>query len=304
MQHPALFWIGFHVLILFLLMLDLGFFHKKGDAHTFKKSCIQSLFWIAIALAFNLFIYIQMGPGKALEFLTGYIVEKSLSVDNLFLFLLVFMHFRIPAAHQHKILFWGILGALVFRIALILAGVAIIERFHFMFYVFGAFLFFSGVKFLFQKSSPKDPSKSRIFKFLSRVLPYSKDSAGGEFFVRVGGKWKVTILFLALLMIEGTDIVMALDSIPAIFAITTDTFIIYTSNVFAVLGLRELYFVLAASIEKLKYLKYGLGAILVFVGTKMLIADFATVSLPVSLSIILLILGATVLASYRLAKKN
>lgn len=303
MHHPVICWVGFHILILFLLMLDLGFFHGKGVAHTFKKSCMQSLFWIFIALVFNLFIYVQMGPERALEFFTGYIVEKSLSVDNLFLFLLIFMHFRIHAAHQHKILFWGILGALVFRITLILAGVAIIEQYHFMFYIFGAFLFFSGVKFLLQKSKPKDPSKGRVFKLLSRLLPATKDSGDGEFFVRIQGKWKVTTLFLALLMIEGMDIVMALDSIPAIFAITTDTFIIYTSNVFALLGLRALYFVLAASLEKLKYLKYGLGAILIFVGSEMLIADFIAISLPIFLSIILLILGVTVLASYRSVKR-
>jgi tellurite resistance protein TerC len=222
-------------------------------------------------------------------------------VDNLFLFLMIFLHFQIPAAYQRKILFWGILGALVFRIAFILGGVALIHQFHWMFYVFGAFLLFSGIRFLQQKQQKDDPTKNLLFRALSRLFPVAKGDGEGHFFVRRQGKWKVTTLFLALLMIECTDIVFALDSIPAIFAITTDTFIIYTSNIFALLGLRALYGVLSSSLKKLKYLKSGLAAILIFIGAKMLVEDFVTISLPISLAVILAILGVTILASLRKA---
>jgi tellurite resistance protein TerC len=263
----------------------------------FKEACLLSAFWVAIALLFNLFIYFYFGSDWALQFFTGYLIEKSLSVDNLFLFLMIFAHFQTLAAYQRKILFWGILGVLFFRISLILTGVALIDEFHWMFYVFGVFLLLSGVNFMLQKDKVEDPSKSFLYRTFSKIFPVAKGDGGGHFFVRSQGKWKVTSLFLALLMIESTDIVLALDSVPAIFAVTTNPFIIYTSNIFAILGLRALYFVVASSLKKLRYFKYGLAAILVFVGIKMLLADVAPISLPVSLAVILMILGVTMLMS-------
>lgn len=270
--------------------------------NAFKKACWLSAFWIAIAIAFNLFVYFRMGSESALQFFTGYLIEKSLSVDNLFVFMLIFSHFRIPIAYQRKVLFWGILGALVFRVVFILAGVAIIERFHWMFYLFGVLLLFSGIKFLLEKQESKNITEGWLYRILSKMLSITKKESGGRFFVREKGKMKATLLFLALVMIESTDIVMALDSIPAIFAITTDVFIIYTSNVFAILGLRALYFVLVSGLKKLKYLKTGLAAILIFIGIKMLIEGFAPISLPVSLCIILTILVVTALVSFKKEK--
>jgi tellurite resistance protein TerC len=297
MTHPALFWMGFHLLIALLLAIDLRFLSRKAQAITLKRALILSGFWISVALLFNLFIYFSLGAQSALQFFTGYLIEKSLSVDNLFLFLMIFLHFQIPAAYQRKILFWGILGALVFRIAFILAGSALIHQFHWMFYVFGAFLLFSGVKFLQQKPSRDDPTQGFLFRTLSRLFPVAIGDSQGRFFVRSDGKWKITSLFLALLMVECTDIILALDSIPAIFAITTDPFIVYTSNIFALLGLRALYFALSSSLNKLKYLKVGLATVLIFIGAKMLLADWAPIPLPVALAIILLILSITTVAS-------
>lgn len=290
------FWIGFHLFIALLLIADLGFFHRKAHAIKFKEACFLSAGWIGISLLFNLFVYYAFGSDKALQFFTGYIIEKSLSVDNLFLFLIFFLHFRTPPANQHKILYWGIIGALIFRITLILAGLAILERFYWMYYIFGLFLVVTGVKFALEKEK-KDPSQSRLLQFFKKILPVAKGNAHQNFFIQEKGRWKVTSLFLALLMIESVDIMFALDSIPAIFAITTDPFIVYTSNVFAILGLRSLYFVLAASLEKLHYFKYGLAAILVFVGGKMLLADLIPLSVSASLAIIIAILALTALMS-------
>jgi tellurite resistance protein TerC len=299
MTHPALFWIGFHLLIALLLAIDLRFFSRTARAITLKRALVLGGFWICVALLFNLFIYFSLGAQSALQFFTGYLVEKSLSVDNLFLFLMIFLHVHIPAAYQRKILFWGILGALIFRMAFILAGSALINQFHWMFYVFGAFLLFSGVKFLQQKQTRDDPTQGFLFRTLSRLFPVATGESQGRFFIRSQGKWKATPLFLALLMVECTDIIMALDSIPAIFAITTDPFLIYTSNIFALLGLRALYFALSSSLNKLKYLKAGLAAVLIFIGAKMLLADWVPISLPVTLAIIVIILGTTTLASLR-----
>lgn len=302
MTHPVLFWTGFHLLVAALLAMDLGLFKHKNSTVTFKKACFLSLFWIGIALLFNLFIYYSLGPESALQFFTGYLIEKSLSIDNLFVFLIIFLHFQIPHAFQYKILFLGILGTLILRITLILAGVALIHRFHFIFYLFGAILLISGLQFLFQKEQKTGLSEGLLLRLIKKIFPVLGKGTKGEFFVHLKGKRRPTPLFLALLMIEGTDILFALDSIPAIFAITTDPFIIYTSNIFAILGLRSLYFVLASSLEKLHYLKYGLGSILLFVSLKMLLKDFVSISLPVSLGIILGILGLTSLASWIFSK--
>jgi tellurite resistance protein TerC len=298
------FWIGFHLLIAILLVADLGFVHRQPHAVKFKEACILSGCWIAVALLFNLMVGYFLGSEKALQFFTGYLIEKSLSVDNLFIFLLLFLHFRIPPAFQHKILYWGIIGALIFRIGLILAGVVLITKYHWMFYVFGAFLFVSGIKFLFQKERDDRLSDSLLLRFFRKVLPVAKEEGQKNFFVKEKKRWKVTNLFLALLMLESIDILFALDSIPAIFAITTDPFIVYTSNVFAILGLRSLYFVLAASLEKLHYLKFGLAAILIFIGIKMLVGNFITISVFASLMVIIAILGLTVLASIAHGKEE
>lgn len=301
MEHSAFFWVGFHLLIALLLGLDLGVFHRKGYKISFRMALISSVFWIAAGLLFNLFVYLSFGPLSALQFFTGYLIEKSLSVDNLFLFLLIFLHFQVPAAYQRKVLFWGILGAIVFRISLILIGIALIERFYWMFYVFGAFLLLSGIKFALEKKEFGEVSRSSLYKFLCNIFPVSKGDSKGVFFVRVQKKWKVTSLFLALAIIECTDIIFALDSIPAVFAITMDAFIVYTSNIFAILGLRSLYFLLASSLAKLAYIKFGLAAILIFIGAKMLLSTMMPISLLVSLVVIVAILAITILISLKKA---
>ncbi len=304
MQHSIIFWVGFHLFIALLLALDLWLFNRQWKATVFKRACWLNVLWIAIGLIFNLFIYIKLGSESGLQFFTGYLIEKSLSVDNLFVILLIFSHFCIPLPYQRKVLFWGILGALVFRIVFILAGIALIDRFHWMLYLFGAFLLLSGIRFLFLEQESKQVTEGWIYRVLSKMLPITTKESEGHFFLRENGKIKGTILFLVLLMIESTDIVLALDSIPAIFAITTDVFIIYTSNVFAILGLRALYFVLASGLKKLRYLKTGLAAILIFIGVKMMIGGFAPISLSISLFIILAILGMTVFFSLKAQKGN
>jgi len=304
MQYPVAFWLGFHILIAILLVVDLGLLHRRNAVIKFKAACLLSGFWIALALLFNVFIYFYFGSESALQFFTGYLIEKSLSVDNLFVFLTIFTYFSTPPSHQYKILFWGILGALVCRISLILLGVNLIAHFHFLYYLFGVFLVVSAIKLLRAQASPKDPSQGMLFKTLRRFLPMARGETQGHFFVKRGGKWKATSLVLTLAVIECTDLIFALDSVPAIFAVTSDPFIIYTSNIFAILGLRSLHFVLGPSLQKLHYFKFGLAAILVFVGGKMLLADLVSISLPVCLGVIFAILIATVLASLQFCRKR
>lgn len=291
MEHSAQFWVGFHLIIALLIALDLGIFHRRDSL---RKSLISSVLWIVIALLFNLYVYFSSGFERALQFFTGYLIEKSLSLDNLFMFLMIFLNFHIPTAYQRKVLFWGIFGAVIFRLSLILAGIALIQRFHWMFYVFGAFLVLSGIKFLLRKKQDATPSRGFFFKALSRLLPIAEGDSKGHFFVRDHRAWKATSLLLALLTIEGMDIVFALDSIPAVFAITTDPFIVYTSNLLAILGLRSLYFVLSGILIKLKHLKVGLAALLIFIGSKMLLAPLFSIPLLLSLAVIVIILGVTV----------
>jgi tellurite resistance protein TerC len=298
MTRTVIFWIGFHLFIAIWLILDLAVFHRRPRSITFREACWFSALGIAIALLFNLIIYVFFGSEKALQFFTGYLIEKSLSVDNLFVFLLLFQYFRIPSAYQHKILYWGIIGALVFRITFILLGVVLVAKFHWMLYLFGALLVLTGIKFALDKPK-KEPAKSLLLRFFQAILPVTEKDPEGNFFLKEKGKLKATTLFLALLMIESTDIMFAFDSIPAIFAITTDPFIIYTSNVFAILGLRSLYFILAASLEKLRYFKFGLAAVLVFVGAKMLLAGILPISVPISLLVIMVILGITIFTSVK-----
>jgi tellurite resistance protein TerC len=293
MIHPYLFWIGFHILIVCMLILDLKGFHRKSHVIRRKKALLLTLFWVAIALLFNLFVYYAIGKEAALQFFTGFLIEKSLSVDNLFVFLLVFSYFKIPAHFQHKVLFWGIIGAIFFRITLILLGVKFIQEFHWATAVLGLILLATGVKFAFQKEEEMHPEKNILVRVVRKFLPLSVRGGRGQFFVKIRGKWMMTTLFLVHLTIESSDVIFALDSIPAIFAVTTDPFIIYTSNIFAILGLRSLYFVLSGYFHKLRFFKYGLAAILVFIGAKMLLMRFYDMSLFLCLGVVIAILAAT-----------
>jgi tellurite resistance protein TerC len=304
MEINAYVWAGFLLFVVAMLVIDLGLFHKKSHEVKIKEALIWSAVWISLALIFNFLIYLYLGKVKALEFLTGYLIEKSLSVDNLFVFIMVFSFFNVESKYQHKILFWGILGALVFRAIFIFAGVALINNFHWIIYLFGAFLIYTGFKMLKQKEEKFDPSKNilvRIFKFFMPVTPQIN---GNKFFVRINKKLYATPLFLVLLIIEFTDLIFAVDSIPAILAISNDPFIIFTSNVFAILGLRALYFALAGITKYFRFLKYGLSAILIFVGIKMCISGFFKFPVLISLLVILGILTISVLSSVIIKEKS
>jgi tellurite resistance protein TerC len=276
-------WIAFNVFVLGMLALDLGVFHRKAHAVSIKESSIWSAVWILLALIFNLGIYIAWGQEKALEFLTGYVIEKSLSVDNLFVFLMIFQYFATPAIYQHRVLFWGIVGALVMRAIFIATGAALLENFHWMIYVFGAFLIVTGIKMLLQGDAKLEPDKNPVVRLFQRWVPITNEYQDQRFFVRREGKIHATLLMLVLIVVETTDVIFAVDSIPAIFAITMDPFIVYTSNVFAILGLRALYFMLAGVMEMFVYLKVGLSFVLCFVGAKMLVVDFYKIPIGVSL---------------------
>lgn len=303
MEHQAFFWIVFHLLIALLLFIDLHLFHSKSHEVPFRKAVFYTFFWVATALAFNLYLYIALGSLQAIEFFAGYLVEKSLSVDNLFIFLTIFTYLGIKKQDQRRVLFWGIIGALVLRLSLILVGVVLIREFHWVFYLFGVFLICSAIRFIMQKEGSEEVERMKILSFFHRILPLSKQEPSGRFFVREGGKIRCTSLFLTLMVIESFDLIFALDSIPAVFAITTDPLIVYTSNVFAILGLRALYFVIAPSLEKLRYLKYGLAAVLVFIGVKMLIADLFPIPLSLSLAVIVGILLVTIVSSFSFSKR-
>jgi tellurite resistance protein TerC len=292
-------WIGFTLFVFLMLALDLGVFHRKAHVVQPREALGWTAAWISLALLFNVFVYIKFGPEKALEFLTGYLIEESLSVDNLFVFLMIFSAFGVPAKLQHRVLFWGILGALVSRALFIVLGAALMQRFHWVAYLFGGFLVFTGIKLLLQRNEEVHPERNpllRLTRRLVRSVDYFPEE--GHFTVIQNGKRYATPLLFVLIAVEATDIIFALDSIPAIFAITTDPFIVYTSNIFAILGLRALYFALAGMIEKFHYLKIGLSLILVFVGTKMLIAGVYKVPIWASLATIVTLLGGTVLASW------
>jgi tellurite resistance protein TerC len=290
-------WIFFNLFILFLLFLDLKVFHRNAHEIHFKEAVWFSVFWISLALIFNAGLYYFQGSGPALDFLTGYLIEKSLSVDNLFVFVLIFAAFKVPKKYQHEVLFWGIVGALVFRAIFIFAGVALIKQFHYVIYLFGAFLVFTGIKLALEKEKEIHPEKSIVIRMFRKLFPVTKDYRGGHFLVKQAGKWVATPLLVVLVLIETTDIIFAVDSIPAILAITTDPFIVYTSNVFAILGLRSLYFALSGFMDKFHHLHYGLAAILVFVGTKMLVADFYKFPIAISLGFIAGCLALSVWAS-------
>ena len=293
---PAM-WVGFFVFVLALLAMDLGVFHKKAHEVTVKEAAGWSVVWISLAALFNVGVYFLFGRDRALEFATGFVIEKALAVDNIFVFVILFSYFAVPAVLQHRVLFWGIVGALVMRAGFILAGGAFLQRYHFAIYVFGAILVITGVKLLVQKEEEADVSKSFFVRMLRRIFPVTDGYRGERFVVKEKGKWLVTPLMLALLTVELSDVVFAVDSIPAIFAVTRDPFIVFTSNIFAILGLRSLYFLLAGVVKKFHYLKTGLAFILVFVGAKMSLTEFYKVPVVASLAVIAAILAASIVAS-------
>ena len=281
-----------------MLAIDLGVFHRKAHAVTMKEAGIWSVVWIALAMVFNLGIYFAWGQDKALEFLTGYVIEKSLSVDNLFVFLMIFQYFATPAQYQHRVLFWGILGALILRAVFIATGSALLSNFHWMMYVFGGFLVITGVKMYLQGDEKIEPERNPVVRLFERWVPISKAYDGQKFFIRREGRIHATLLMLVLIVVETTDVIFAVDSIPAIFAITQDPFIVYTSNVFAILGLRALYFMLAGIMEMFVYLKVGLSFVLCFVGAKMMLVDIYKIPIGASLAVIGGVLLLSIAASW------
>lgn len=297
-------WIGFNLFVLIMLALDLGVFNRKSHVISVKESISWTLVWIALALTFNLGIGHFMGNDKALEFLTGYVIEKSLSVDNIFVIALLFSYFSVPPRYQHKVLFWGILGALVMRASMIAVGAKLIAEFAWIIYVFGAFLILTGIKMIAKQETDIHPEQTFVVRLFRRFIPVTRDYHDGHFFVRQQGALMATPLFIALLVVEFTDLIFAVDSIPAIFAVTRDPFIVYTSNVFAILGLRSLYFALAGVLDKFHYLKFGLGLVLTFVGIKMLLGHSPwRIDTHISLAVIVLILTGSVIASLIWPKK-
>jgi len=290
-------WIVFNLFVLTLLALDLGVFHRQARAVSVREAAVWSAVWVALALLFNLGVWYWFGPRKGTEFLTGYLVEKSLSIDNIFVFALLFGYFAVPAVHQHRVLFWGIFGALVLRAIFIAAGAALLARFHWIVYLFGAFLVLTGLKMALAPTRGLEPERNPLLRLLRRLLPVSERHHGQRFFVRENGRLAATPLFLVLAMVETTDLVFAVDSIPAIFAITRDPFIVYSSNVFAMLGLRSLYFLLAGVMHRFHYLKAGLASVLVFVGLKMALVDLYKIPAAVSLGIIAALLALSITAS-------
>jgi TerC family integral membrane protein len=291
-------WIGFSVLVLVMLALDLGVFHRKAHEVSTREAIVWSIVWVALAGVFGAAIWAWSGQDRALEFYTGYVVEKALSVDNLFVFLAVFAAFKVPAAYQHRVLFWGILGALVTRALFIGAGAALLARFHFVMYVFGIFLLITAVKLLVHRGDADvKPEKNILLRIFRRLVPSVGEFHGPKFMVKQDGKRRATPLLAVLVTIEGTDVVFAVDSIPAIFAVTTDPFIVYTSNIFAILGLRSLYFALANMLERFHYLGVGLALVLGFVGVKMLLADVYPIPILASLGVISAVLAVSVVAS-------
>jgi len=303
-------WVGFNVLVLALLAVDLFVFNREAHEIHAREAALWSGIWITLALLFGGGIYLYMGPVTGLEYLTGYLIEKALSVDNIFVFVLIFSYFAVPARYQHRVLFWGVLGALVMRGAMIGIGAYLINRFHWVIYIFGGFLIVTGIRLATRREEGIEPEANPVLRLVRRLVPITTRYHGQHFFVREpvrpGGVDRVlaTPLFVVLVLVETTDLIFALDSIPAIFAITTDPFIVYTSNVFAILGLRALYFLLAGVIGKFHYLKIGLAVVLVFVGLKMLVSGFWEIPIGISLGVIATVLAIAVLASLRYARRH
>ena len=298
-------WVGFNIFVLAMLALDLGVFHKKAHVVSLRESLTWTVVWVVLALIFTGGMWHFAGSQKALEFFTGYVIEKSLSVDNLFVFALLFSYFAVPPQFQHKVLFWGILGALIMRAVMIALGAALIAKFAWIIYVFGAFLILTGIKMIVKREEEIHPERNPIVRWFKKLMPVTSDYRGDKFFVRENGILMATPLFVVLLLLEFSDLIFAVDSIPAIFAVTQDTFIVYTSNVFAILGLRSLYFALAGVMDKFHYLKIGLGVVLTFVGVKMLLVHTAwKIDTLIALGVIVLILTASVVLSLLHPKKT
>jgi tellurite resistance protein TerC len=314
MEEPIWLWVAFNVFVLLMLALDLGVFHRKAHAVSTKEALTWSIVWISLSLVFNAVIYFfwdRMVPNSsytnseaALSFLTGYLIEKSLSVDNIFVFILIFSFFAVPDAYQHRVLFWGILGALVMRGVLIAVGAALLEQFHWIIYVFGAFLIYTGIRMARHQDEELRPQDNPVVKFFRRFMPVTEDFEGDKFFVRRAGVLFATPLFLILLIVESTDLVFAVDSIPAIFAVTRDPFLVYTSNVCAILGLRALYFLLAGVMDQFQYLKLGLSVVLTFIGVKMVIVDLYHIPVGASLAVVASVLIISVIASLWKTKRD
>jgi len=296
-------WVIFNVFVLGVLALDLLVLHRKAHAVSLREALAWSSVWVSLALLFAVGVYVVRGEEKALEFLTGYVIEWSLSVDNLFVFLVIFSYFAVPPLYQHRVLFWGILGALVLRAIFIGTGTALLANFHWMIYVFGGFLVFTGIKLLFAGEEKIEPEKNPAVRLVRRFIKVTPDYEGQRFFIRKDGRLWATPLLLVLVVVETTDVIFAVDSIPAIFGITLDPFIVYTSNVFAILGLRALFFLLAGVMDMFRYLKIGLSVVLCFVGAKMMLADFYKIPIGVSLGVVAGILGISILASFLVRPK-
>ena len=279
-------WIGFNVVIVVLLFLDLKVFHRRSHVISVKESLLWTAFWIGLSLLVNRGMYFWKDSETALQFLTSYVVEKSLSVDNLFVFFMIFTYFAVPSLYQHKVLFWGILGAIVMRLAFILAGVTLIEHFTWALYVLGALLIFAAIRLALQKDAQVDPEKNPVVRLFRRFVPVTEGYEGDRFFIRRAGRWIATPLLVVVVVVESTDIVFAIDSVPAVLGITTDTFIAYSSNVCAILGMRALYFALAGIIGMFRYLMYGLFAVLLFIGVKLMIGNFYEIPVGVALAVV------------------
>jgi tellurite resistance protein TerC len=298
-------WVGFNVVVLAILALDLGVLHRKSEKVSLKEAAIWSGVWVALSLCFALAVYLNMGRESGLEFLTGYLIEYALSIDNIFVFVLIFSYFSVPEKYQHRVLFWGIIGALVLRGVMIVAGSALVTRFAWTLYIFGAFLVFTGLKMALQKDDAAyNPERDPVLRLARKLVPVTPDYRGDKFFVREPDakgrlRYAATPLFIVLLIVDTTDIVFATDSIPAIFAVTRDPFIVYTSNICAVLGLRALYFLLANVVDKFVYLKLGLSLVLVFIGAKMLLEHFLHIPIVAALGVVGLVLGSAIFASVK-----
>ncbi|MCU0415888.1 MAG: TerC family protein [Cytophagaceae bacterium] len=305
-MNEGLFWVAFNIGVLTLLVLDLFVLNKKNETVSTKSALLWSAFWVGLALAFNLFVYFWKGPSAAGDFLMGYLIEESLSIDNLFVIMLIFSYFRVPSEYQRKVLFWGIIGALVLRATFIVVGIELIEHFEWMVYILGVFLIYIGIKMVLSSDNDTeiDPEKNYMLRLINKYMRVTKNYEGDRFFVRINGLLYATPLFVVVLVVETTDVVFALDSIPAIFGVTKDIFIVYTSNVFALLGLRSLYFALSSIINLFHYINYGLAVILSFVGVKLIISHWYTINNTYSLLFVLSCLSLSIGASLLFPKKE
>ena len=298
-------WVGFSIFILTMLSLDLGLLNRKAHTIKYREAWIWTVVWVTLAMIFSGVVFLTQGTNRGIDFLTGYIIELSLSVDNLFVFILIFSYFKVPARFQHRVLFWGVMGALVMRLTMIFIGATLIERFHWIIYIFGAFLVYTGVKMFKEEETDIQPEHNPLVRIVTRFLPIARFYDESKFFTKVNGRTTGTLLLLVLIVVEFTDLVFAVDSIPAIFGITTNTFIVYTSNVFAILGLRSMYFLLAGVVDKFKYLRAGLAIVLTFIGVKMLLGAVGIhIKTWISLIVVAVVLLSSVAASLFFGKET